>query len=254
MVFRPEESFTVHGEALEHRHPITPYEGRRLFGVVRRTYLRGRRIYDEGNFPGEPGGRWQRRGNPEAESSTESRNGASVSMHLAEETAVAAYLDGLGPEAATKALTRCCGSRRWVEGMLARRPFGSDPRLYEAADEVWGALGPEDWREAFSHHPRLGERRLETAAPADTREWSRGEQAGAAASSGDVQRALAEGNALYEARFGHVFLLCATGKSGEEMLAELERRLEQSPEEELRTAADEQAKITRLRLAKLVDG
>lgn len=166
---------------------------------------------------------------------------------------VAAHLDRLDPEAARQALTRCCGSKRWVEGMLARRPFRSDPQLFSAADEIWQALAPEDWLQAFSHHPRLGDRRIEASAPEATRAWSKAEQSGAAGASGKIRDALAAGNAAYERRFGHVFLLCATGKSGEEMLAELRRRLDRDPREELLTAAGEQAKITRLRLAKLAE-
>lgn len=165
---------------------------------------------------------------------------------------LATRLDGLSREAAEAAISRCCGAQRWVDGMAERRPWKTNEALFAAADEIWRALEPEDWREAFAHHPRIGERKDE-ASPAATGAWSADEQAGAARSSAAVQERLAELNRRYDERFGHVFLICATGRSGEEMLAELERRIEQDPTTELAQAAAEQAKITRLRLEKLID-
>ena len=166
----------------------------------------------------------------------------------------AAHLDALPEEEAARALRRCCASERWVRRMLARRPFGEDARLFEAAEEVWWSLGPEDWREAFAAHPRIGERVPSGAQDAEAEAWSREEQAGVEGSADATRRALAEGNRAYEERFGHVFLIYASGKSGEEMLAALRERLENDPEEELRIAAGEQAKITRDRLEKLTEG
>lgn len=160
----------------------------------------------------------------------------------------AARLDALPAAGAREALRRCCASRAWVEGMLARRPFGDDGTLFEAADEVWRELEPDDWREAFAAHPRIGERGRRGSG---TAEWSREEQSGVSAAAEATRRALAEGNRAYEEKFGHVFLICATGKSGEEMLAALRERLGNDPETELRVAAEEQRKITRLRLEKL---
>lgn len=162
------------------------------------------------------------------------------------------FLDSLPEEEARRALTRCCGSRAWVEGMLAERPFGSDETLFRRAEEIWQSLTQEDWLEAFSHHPRIGERNLARAAPAETQAWSAAEQAGAARAPEEVQRALEEGNRAYEDRFGHVFLICATGKSAEEMLAALEERLSNEASTEIFNAAREQAKITAIRLHKLL--
>ena len=162
----------------------------------------------------------------------------------------AALLDALSESEARDALHRCCGSRAWVEGMLGARPFRSEAALLEHAERIWSTLEEGDWREAFAAHPRIGARNLD-AAPASTREWSREEQSGMERAPDPVRRALEEGNARYEARFGHVFLICATGRSSEEMLAALESRLGNAPEEELRIAAAEQGKITRLRLEKL---
>ncbi|MGH7699341.1 MAG: 2-oxo-4-hydroxy-4-carboxy-5-ureidoimidazoline decarboxylase [Gemmatimonadales bacterium] len=158
---------------------------------------------------------------------------------------IAAFLNALPPDAARAALTRCCGSRRWVEAMLAARPFPNDAALRDTADRAWWALDRRAWLEAFAHHPRIGE-------PGRGDAWARGEQAGADAVEAAVRRELAAGNLAYERRFGYVFLIRATGRGGAELLAELRRRLGNDPAEELRTAAGEQAQITWLRLEKLV--
>ena len=157
---------------------------------------------------------------------------------------IADYLNGLPAESAGAELARCCGALAWVEGMVAARPFDSDVAVFETAGQIWPSLAPRDWREAFATHPRIGERTEET--------WAGQEQAGAAAASDVIQHELAEGNRKYEQRFGHVFLICATGLSANTMLSELKRRLANHPAKELETAAGEQAKITRLRLEKLV--
>lgn len=155
-------------------------------------------------------------------------------------------LDELNAMPAAKAqqeLLRCCGSTRWAAAVAARRPFRSREQLYRAADEVWSTLDGGDWLEAFAHHPRIGERAAG---------WAKDEQAGARRASDQTLKTLADRNHEYERRFHHVFLVCATGRSAEEMLAELERRIDNDPASELRVAAAEQAKITRLRLEKLV--
>jgi allantoicase len=160
----------------------------------------------------------------------------------------ARWLDLLPAGQAEAELLACCASRAWARRLAAGRPYGGFPALVAAADAVWAGLDPQDWLEAFTAHPRIGERR-----PAgDPRRWSAGEQAGAAGADAVVLDALAEGNRAYEQRFGRVFLICATGRSAAEMLADLRRRLGNDPETELRVAAEEQRKITRLRLDKLV--
>jgi OHCU decarboxylase len=148
-------------------------------------------------------------------------------------------------------LRRCCGSSRWVDGMLARRPFGSSAALLGAAGAVWNGLDQHDWLEAFADHPQIGERDL-AAAPADTREWSRREQAAAAAvDDPEIRRALDEGNREYALKFGYIFIICATGRSAESILADLRRRLQNDAATEIQVAADEQARITALRLQAL---
>ncbi|MNT52311.1 OHCU decarboxylase [compost metagenome] len=120
------------------------------------------------------------------------------------------------------------------------------------AEHIWRGLGPEDWKEAFEHHPRIGDLDSLKAKYANTRDWAAGEQSGAASAPEEVLQALAEGNQTYEAKFGHLFIVCATGKTAKEMLDLLQARLPNAPQVELGIAADEQRKITRLRLEKLI--
>jgi OHCU decarboxylase len=136
--------------------------------------------------------------------------------------------------------------------MLARRPFGTREALLRAADEEWAKLTPADWLAAFAHHPRLGERQAAADVSKAASAWSEGEQAGTRTGSSQVAAALAEANRAYEAHFGFIFILCATGLSAAEMLASLQQRLHNDPETEQRIAAEEQRQITRLRLEKLV--
>ena len=163
-----------------------------------------------------------------------------------------AELNALPAGEVRTALLACCGSSRWADAMAARRPFATLDAMLDAADDVWWSLAEADWREAFAHHPRIGERA--SAAPQDARGavWSAGEQSGVDRAGADVQGELAEANHAYERRFGHIYIVCATGKSAEEMLAIARTRLANDPETELRVAAEEQRKITRLRLAKLL--
>lgn len=144
-----------------------------------------------------------------------------------------------------------CGASRWVDAMVARRPFGSRDALLSAADDIWLSTKPGDWHEAFSHHPRIGE--VKSASPQDVRGamWSLGEQAGVHVASATVQDELAAVNRAYEARFGHIYIVYAAGRTAEEMLATARDRLDNDPEVELVNAAEELRKITRLRLLKL---
>jgi 2-oxo-4-hydroxy-4-carboxy-5-ureidoimidazoline decarboxylase len=159
-------------------------------------------------------------------------------------------LNALPDEDARRALTRCCGSSRWVAAMMARRPFPSKAALMSDADAAWATLGRDDFLEAFAHHPAIGS---SVGAPGlkETAAWSREEQARVADTSEETRRRLQAANEEYRARFGYIFIVCATGKSGPEMLTLLEDRLRNDPERELAVAAGEQAKITKLRLEKL---
>ena len=136
--------------------------------------------------------------------------------------------------------------------MASRRPYRDTADLLETADRVWWSLAPADWREAFEAHPRIGEKKLD--GEDRSRRWSEDEQADAAGARTAVLADLAEANRIYEERFGHIFIVCATGKSADEMLGLLRARLGNDPESELRIAAEEQRKITRLRLLKWLEG
>jgi 2-oxo-4-hydroxy-4-carboxy-5-ureidoimidazoline decarboxylase len=163
-----------------------------------------------------------------------------------------AVLNAQGDREAGEALRRACGSERWVQDMLALRPFASTPALLEAAERTWRALGVEDHLEAFRHHPQIGEDMAELARRfASTADLSAAEQAGVHSAGDSTLLALRDANRAYRQRFGFIFIICATGKSAAEMLAALQARLPHDRATELATAAGEQARITRLRLERL---
>lgn len=165
-----------------------------------------------------------------------------------------AHINELDEADAADALARCCGSGRWVAEMLAARPFASTDALLQAAAQLWAGLVRDDYLEAFGHHPRIGaDPAALRARYASTATWSEGEQAGVRQADDATLEALRAQNLAYEARFGHIFIVCAAGKSAREMLALLTARLPNDPAAELAIAAAEQAKITRLRLLRLVD-
>lgn len=148
---------------------------------------------------------------------------------------------------AAHVLKPCCGCERWAEQITARRPFSDIAELHSAADLVWRTLTRNDWLEAFASHPKIGETR-------EVSQWSKKEQEGMAAASDEVRVRLAQLNREYQERFGFIFIICATGKSAEEMLALLEERLQNGPDNEVQIAGEEQLKIVHLRLNKLVHG
>jgi allantoicase len=158
----------------------------------------------------------------------------------------------LPAQKALKVLLDCCGSRKWAEQMEAQRPFATPSDLLELADKTCSALGPEDWLEAFRHHPPIGETRAKAKPSAIARRWSAGEQSAAQAAAPEALAALSVENKAYSRKFGFVFLICATGRSTGDILNSLRQRMPHSPETELRIAAGEQRKITRLRLEKLL--
>lgn len=149
-------------------------------------------------------------------------------------------------------LTRCCGSSAWVQKMLVLFPCANKDALLAAADDLWFGLEEKDWLEAFSHHPKIGDTASLKETFANTATWAAGEQALVQEASQKTIQQLAIGNKAYEEKFGYIFIVYATGKSAEEMLNRLQSRLPNSKDEELKIAAAEQAKITRLRLEKLL--
>ncbi|MES2772541.1 MAG: 2-oxo-4-hydroxy-4-carboxy-5-ureidoimidazoline decarboxylase [Bacteroidota bacterium] len=148
-------------------------------------------------------------------------------------------------------LTKCCGSAVWVEKMLEACPVEDLVELLEYAEEKWYECSDADWLEAFAHHPKIGDTQSLKEKFADTADWAADEQSEVAKAANDTIEALADGNRLYEDKFGYIFIVCATGKSAAEMLALLQVRLQNAPEVEIEIAAAEQDKITKLRLEKL---
>jgi 2-oxo-4-hydroxy-4-carboxy-5-ureidoimidazoline decarboxylase len=153
-------------------------------------------------------------------------------------------------DTAAREIMACCGSSAWAQAVTKRRPFADESSLIRASDEIWSELNAPDWMEAFSRHPRIGERTAPQLASAQSATWSAQEQQKVAAAGEAVQLALAEANREYERRFNNVFIVCATGKSAPEILEILRRRLRNDDAAELREAAEEQRKITNLRLQK----
>ena len=163
----------------------------------------------------------------------------------------------LPDEAAEQALRECCSSARWAEAVAAGRPYRTLAALLAASDAAVAGLGKADLREALAGHPRIGDRRFATGNPGPktgSDRWSSREQAGISGADAAVREALAEGNAVYEQRFGHIYLACATGRNAAELLAFLRERLGNDRETEWGVVAAELAKINRIRLRKLVGG
>ena len=150
---------------------------------------------------------------------------------------------------ALEAMMACCGARRWASAMVALRPVGSVIELSEAADGAWAKMTEPDWMEAFACHPCIGERKSEQAF-AKSAAWSWQEQSSVAAAATTILAKLAEGNAQYKERFGFTYIVCATGKTADEMLTILKRRLANDRSAELREAAEQQRQITQIRLGK----
>jgi 2-oxo-4-hydroxy-4-carboxy-5-ureidoimidazoline decarboxylase len=151
-----------------------------------------------------------------------------------------------------EALRQCCGATAWVEGMCKRFPVKDVEELYSIAADVWQNCSVEDWKEAFSHHPQIGDLAALKQKFAATAQWAAGEQAAVQQATESTLQSLATGNRLYLEKFGYIFIVCATGRSAGEMLQLLNERLPNTPEEEIWKAMAEQEKITKIRLEKLL--
>ncbi len=151
-----------------------------------------------------------------------------------------------------KELFKCCGSENWVAKMLPFFPADDMVELLNDAEDQWYECTEKDWLEAFTHHPKIGDVASLTKKFAATAKWASGEQSAVNSASQQTIEALAKGNEEYETKFGFIFIVCATGKSAEEMLQLLQARLPNTKEEEIKIAMDEQNKITLLRLQKLL--
>jgi OHCU decarboxylase len=164
-----------------------------------------------------------------------------------------AELNQTAKETAAADFLNCCGSQNWARKMAESRPFADLSALLEQAEQIWQNLEAKDWLEAFAAHPKIGAKKAVPQQSAQFAEWSDAEQSGTHAANDSVLDALAEANRLYEEKFGFIYIVCATGKSAEEMLALCKERLNNDADTEIRIAADEQRKITEIRLKKLLE-
>ena len=161
-------------------------------------------------------------------------------------------LNHLSPDKLEETLYRCCGSAQWVQNMLPQFPMEDLVELLDAAEEQWQKCKEEHWKEAFSQHPRIGEKKDIESAGA-TAQWAANEQAGIDDADKETMEALKEANRRYYQKFGYIFIVCATSLSAEEMLARVIARIKNEPDEEIRIASEEQNRITKLRLKKLLE-
>lgn len=148
-------------------------------------------------------------------------------------------------------MLQCCGSVTWADRIIAALPAEDLVDLLEIAEEQWYACSKNDWRESFSHHPKIGDLDSLKEKFSSTTDWAAGEQSSVKQASDKTLKALSEGNNKYEKKFGYIFIVNATGKSADEMLENLQARLQNNADEELDVAAEEQLKITKIRIEKL---
>ena len=152
-----------------------------------------------------------------------------------------------------KSLEKCCGSKTWIFQMISHLPFNNKEEILMESDRIWNNCTEDDCLEAFQHHPKIGDINSLKEKYNQTKSWAKGEQSGVQEASENILQALSEGNKQYEVKFGFIFIVCATGKSAVEMLALLEQRLHNNYEKEIKIAMQEQGKITKIRLQKLID-
>lgn len=156
------------------------------------------------------------------------------------------------PDDALKAFEKCCGAWNWYHTMAQSRPFASAEKIFEKSQAIFSGFKRSDWLEAFAHHPKIGDVESLRAKFASTADWAGKEQSGVQHADFATLARLAALNKEYEAKFGYIFIVCASGKTAQEMLQLLINRLPNDPEKELHIAGGEQAKITELRLGKLL--
>lgn len=161
-------------------------------------------------------------------------------------------LNALPPEQLNEALGKCCGATAWIQKMTNEFPVKDEDSLLAAAARNWQSCTESDWKEAFDHHPKIGDLHSLQHKFAATGQWAAGEQSGTVDASTVILQAFAKGNKLYEDKFGYIFIVCATGKSAPEMLSILTERLKNEEREEIKIAMGEQEKITAIRLKKLL--
>jgi len=162
-------------------------------------------------------------------------------------------LNQTAKEMAEADFLNCCGSPTWARMMTEARPFADVAALLKQAGQIWLNLESQDWLEAFAAHPKIGARKAVSRQSAQFAEWSEAEQSGTQTAADSLREELEKANRLYEEKFGFIFIVCATGKSAEEMLDLCRRRIRNNADSEIRIAADEQRKITEIRLKKLLE-
>jgi 2-oxo-4-hydroxy-4-carboxy-5-ureidoimidazoline decarboxylase len=158
----------------------------------------------------------------------------------------------LDKDQATHLFMQCCTSSRWIEKMVDGRPYNNLSTLREHADQAWDQMAEQDYLQAFEGHPKIGNVSSLKAKYANTKQLASGEQSGASQATEALILQLAESNQAYEDKYGFIFIVCATGKSAEEMLDLLYTRLKNDRHRELEIASEEQRKILHLRLEKLL--
>jgi len=263
VIWNPDAVFKVDANELFHRHKLSAYDGQLLQGVVHQTFERGKPVFETGVVARQPIGnllnpnsRDEPYDSPAADLETLEKlrfvwNLGVPKKESATKSKLSTYLNNLSHEDAWAELNRCCASPTWVQRLLDAFPFEDDSILIDTATEIWNELDRESRLEAFVAHPRIGDVESLQAKFANTSEWAAAEQADAVSASKDTIQQLVELNHVYIEKFGYIFIVCATGKSADEMLSILESRLPNDPETELQIASNEQLKITLLRLGKL---
>jgi 2-oxo-4-hydroxy-4-carboxy-5-ureidoimidazoline decarboxylase len=161
------------------------------------------------------------------------------------------YINSLACESLEDKLLKCSGSKIWTVEMARQKPFATTEELKSKSENAWKKLTEDNWLEAFTHHPQIGDVESLRQKFASTASWATNEQSGVNSASEETIKKLAEGNQRYLERFGYIFIVCATGKTAAEMLSLLEQRINNAPEIEFENACNEQKKITQLRLEKL---
>jgi len=152
-------------------------------------------------------------------------------------------LNSLSTDNAREEFFKCCGSTDWAQQLADKKPFKNKEDLIRASDKIWANCSAQAGLEAFTHHPKIGDLKSLEKKFASTKEWAGGEQSGVNTATHDTLVALAHGNEAYEKKFGYIFIVCATGKTADEMLALLNTRLTNDAETELKIAMNEQNKI-----------
>ena len=231
MVWDPSATFNVSGSKLAHRGDLTAYEGCELQGVIKRTYLRGQLVYQEGELVGDRIGGFLRRESQQVLSS---------------------HLNAMQQPELSVLLETCCASKEWIERMIRGGSFSSDQEVGARARVAWEGLDEADLLEAFAAHPKIGDIDSLRAKFANTKKVAENEQAGVKDADEEVLKRFSAANEEYFDKFGFIFIVFATGKSSRQMLQILEHRLTLSRDAELINAAVEQMKITELRLRKLI--